>query len=95
MLRRGGVAPLAAGRVGAGLAVKCSEAAAREHNGPPYPRGFAHRTPQHALTLAGSPARSVRVAHSLFARSPRDGDGLLAGIQTGTTAADPNAVEPL
>src|SRR6478672_39609 len=29
------------------------------------PKGFAPRTPQHALSLAASPARSVRVAHSL------------------------------
>jgi NAD(P)-dependent dehydrogenase (short-subunit alcohol dehydrogenase family) len=31
----------------------------------PLPRGFAPRTPLHALSLAASPARSVRVAHSL------------------------------
>src|SRR5262249_50446776 len=30
-----------------------------------YPRGFAPRTPLHAPSLAASPARSVRVAHSL------------------------------
>ena len=30
-----------------------------------YPRGFAPRTPQHALSRAAAPARSVRVAHSL------------------------------
>src|SRR5262249_8641487 len=30
-----------------------------------YPRGFAPRTPLHALSLAASPARAVRVAHSL------------------------------
>ncbi len=29
------------------------------------PRGFAPRTPLHALSRAASPARSVRVAHSL------------------------------
>src|SRR5215831_17321478 len=29
-----------------------------------YPRGFAPRTPLHALSLAASPARSVRVARS-------------------------------
>ena len=32
---------------------------------PPYPRGFAPRTPRHTLSRAASPARSVRVAHSL------------------------------
>src|SRR6188474_3086689 len=30
-----------------------------------HPRGFAPRTPLHALSRAASPARSVRVAHSL------------------------------
>ena len=30
-----------------------------------FPRGFAPRTPLHALSRAASPARSVRVAHSL------------------------------
>jgi hypothetical protein len=30
-----------------------------------YPRGFAPRTPLHALSRAASPARSVRVARSL------------------------------
>jgi hypothetical protein len=30
-----------------------------------HPRGFAPRTPLHAHSLAASPARSVRVAHSL------------------------------
>src|SRR5580765_3395210 len=29
-----------------------------------YPRGFAPRTPRHALSRAAAPARSVRVAHS-------------------------------
>jgi TonB family protein len=32
----------------------------------PYPRGFAARTPLHALSRAASPARSVRVARSLY-----------------------------
>ena len=30
-----------------------------------HPRGVAPRTPRHALSRAASPARSVRVAHSL------------------------------
>src|SRR5687767_15769990 len=34
-----------------------------------FPRGFAPRTPLHALSRAASPARSVRVAHSLPLRS--------------------------
>jgi hypothetical protein len=34
----------------------------KAHNSP---RGFAPRTPLHTLSRAASPARSVRVAHSL------------------------------
>src|SRR5262249_18713208 len=40
------------------------------------PRGFAPRTPLHALSRAASPARSVRVAHSLRSFALRGRPGL-------------------
>src|SRR5207245_9257249 len=42
-----------------------------------YPRGFAPRTPLHALSRAAAPPRSVRVAHSLRSFAPTSHPGVV------------------